>query len=199
MIYVMRHGQSVVNVERVLPCRRLEGDLTDLGRAQAEKAARWLADKSITQIRVSPFHRAVQTGDIVAQALGIIPEVDDDLREVDCGDVEDLPFEEALPIWRRAYVRWLLFDTDARFPGGESYAEAITRLTRVLHRCEPDQNVLLVTHGDITHTVIPPLCVNAAALQRVEPLGNTGIIILEHYDADRYSCSAWNLAEHLGV
>ncbi len=61
------------------------------------------------------------------------------------------------------------------------------------------KSVLLITHGDITHTVIPPLCVNVAALQRVMPLDNTGIIVLEHYDADRYSCSAWNLAEHLSV
>lgn len=199
MIYVMRHGQSVVNVERTFPCRRLDGDLTDLGRSQAGKAARWLAEKSIAQIRYSPFHRAEQTAKIVGEALGIAPEVDDDLREVDCGEVENLPFEEALTVWRRVYVRWLLFDLEARFPGGESYAEATSRFTRALNRCDPDQNVLLVTHGDITHTVIPPLCVNAAALQRVEPLANTGIIILEHYDADRYSCSAWNLAEHLSA
>lgn len=193
----MRHGQSVVNVENALPCRRLEGDLTELGRSQSAKAAHWFADKSITQIRHSPFHRAKQTAEIVGGALGIMPVVDDDLREADCGDVEDLPFDEALVVWRRVYVRWLLFDAEARFPGGESYAEAVERMCRALKRCPPDESALLVTHGDITHTVIPPLCVNAAALQRLAPLHNTGIIILEHYDADRYTCSAWDKTDHL--
>lgn len=197
MIYVMRHGQSIVNVELALPCRRLEGDLTELGRLQAAKAAHWLVDKDITQIRCSPIHRALQTAEIVGEALGIVPIVDDDLREADCGDVEDMPFEEALIIWRRIYVRWLLFDAEARFPGGESYEEAVERLQRALNQTPASGNVLLVTHGDITHMVIPPLCVNMETQQRVEPLINTGIIILEHYDAERYSCSAWNLAEHL--
>lgn len=197
MIYVMRHGQSIVNLERALPCRRLEGDLTELGHEQAAKAARWLADKSITQIRHSPAHRAAQTAEIVGEALGIVPVVDDDLREANCGDVENLPFDDALTIWRRVYVRWLLFDAEARFPGGESYAEAVERFARALSRSADAESVLLVTHGDVTHTIIPPLCVNAAALQRVAPLDNTGIIILEHYDADRYTCSSWNLVDHL--
>ncbi|MFN8450354.1 MAG: histidine phosphatase family protein [Anaerolineae bacterium] len=180
-----------------MPCRRLEGDLTELGRSQAAKAARWLADKSIMQVRSSPSHRARQTAEIVAEALGVMATIDDDLREADCGDVENLPFDEALSIWRQVYVRWLLFDAEARFPGGESYAEAIERFARALGNCPPDESVLLVTHGDVTHTIIPPLCVNAAALQRISPLSNTGIVILEHYDADRYTCSAWDRTEHL--
>ncbi len=194
MIYVMRHGQSVINVEKRLTCRIYEGDLTDKGRAQSERAAAWFADKGLTQIRSSPFDRTRQTAEIVGTALGLAPVVDDDLREADCGDVENMPFEEALSVWRRIYVRWLLFDAEARFPGGESYAEAIERLARALGKSAPDETVLLITHGDITHTVIPPLCINMAAFPPVTPLDNTGIIVLEHYDADRYSCSAWNLS-----
>ena len=49
------------------------------------------------------------------------------------------------------------------------------------------------------HDVEPSLAhLPEILLQRVvDHLDNTGIIVLEHYDADRYSCSAWNLAEHL--
>ena len=197
MIYLMRHGESIVNVERALPCRRLDGDLTELGREQSLRAAQWLTDKSITQIRTSPIHRAMQTAAIIAEAHGVNLVVDDDLREADCGDVENMPFDEALTVWRRIYVRWLLFDAEARFPGGESYVEARERFIRALGKCPRNESVLLVTHSDITHTVIPPSCVNAAALQRVAPLDNTGIVILEHYDTERYICSAWNLVEHL--
>jgi broad specificity phosphatase PhoE len=196
MIYLMRHGESVVNVERRLTCRKREGDLTDAGRAQAEKAARWFADKSITQIRHSPFHRAEQTAQIIGAALGIAPISDNDLCEMDCGDLEWRTDEESWAVWANVYTRWRLFEADARFPGGESYGEAVARFSRAL-RQSSDENVLLVTHGGVSVSVLPPLCVNAAALQLVEHLHNTGIIILEHYDSDRYSCSAWNLTEHL--
>jgi probable phosphoglycerate mutase len=197
MIYLMRHGESVVNVERRLTCRKRDGDLTANGRAQSEKAARWFADKAITQIRYSPFHRVEQTAQIVGAVVGVTPVADDDLCEMDCGNLEWRTDEAAWATWTSVYSRWLLFDLEARFPEGESYAEAVARFRRALSNASPEGNTLLVTHGGVTVTTIPPLCVNAAAMQRVEHLVNTGIIILEHYDSDRYSCSAWNLTEHL--
>ncbi len=191
----MRHGESVVNVERRLTCRKRDGDLTANGRAQADKAARWFVDKGITQIWYSPFHRAEQTAQIVAAAVGLTPVPDEDLCEMDCGNLEGRTDEAAWKVWTEVYERWCLFDLDARFPEGESYGEAVERFRRALDAS--GENTLLVTHGGVTRSVIPPLCVNASALQGVNHLGNTGIIILEHYDADRYSCSAWNLTEHL--
>ncbi len=197
MIYLMRHAESILNVEQRLTCRTYEGDLTAKGRHQAERAAHWFADKGLTQIRTSPFDRARQTAGIVAAALGIAPIIDADLGEANCGDVENMTSDQAIAVWRQVYTRWLLFDADARFPGGESYAEAVERMKRALRQSSAEQSVLLITHSDITHTVIPALCVNAAALQGLAPLVNTGMIVLEHYDSDRYSCSAWNLTEHL--
>lgn len=193
----MRHGESTVNVEHRLTCRKYDGDLTDAGRDQAERAARWFVDKNLTTIRCSPFHRAQQTAEIVGRAVGLVPIEDEDLCEMNCGNLEWRTDEAAWLIWAQVYERWSLFDVEARFPEGESYGEAVERFKRALAQCDPDQNVLLVTHGGVTRTVIPPLCVNAAALQNVPHLDNTGIIILEHYDTDRYSCSAWNLAAHL--
>jgi probable phosphoglycerate mutase len=197
MIYLMRHGESTVNVERRLTCRKRDGDLTANGRAQAEKAARWFADKQIAHIRFSPFHRAEQTAKIIGAALGSTPVPDDNLCEMDCGNLEWRTDEDAWKTWTEVYARWCLFDPDARFPEGESYGEAVVRFKRALANARPDSNTLLVTHGGVTVTVIPPLCVNVAAMQWVEHLANTGIIVLEHYDAERYSCSAWNLTEHL--
>lgn len=197
MIYVMRHGESVVNLERRLTCRRFEGDLSEAGKIQAQKAARWFADKGITQIRHSPFHRAQQTAEIVGAALDLTSVLDDDLREMDCGSLEGRTDDEGWAIWSSVYARWQACEPDARFPDGESYAEAAARFKRALAKCAPDVNTLLVTHGGISVTGLPPFCVNAETMGWVEHLRNTGIIVLEHYDADRYSCSAWNLVDHL--
>ncbi len=197
MIYLMRHGESTVNVEHRLTCRKYDGDLTANGRQQAEQAARWFADKGLTRIVTSPFIRAQQTAQIVGAAVGLTPTLDAGLSEMDCGDLDWRTDEAGWALWTSMYQRWLQFEPEARFPGGESYAEAVARFQQSLARVSVDETVLLVTHGGVTVTVIPPLCVNAAALQMVEHLVNTGIIVLEHYDPDRYSCSAWNLAEHL--
>jgi broad specificity phosphatase PhoE len=95
------------------------------------------------------------------------------------------------------YRRWLAFEFDAAFPGGESFLHARDRFSRALKKAATQEGTLLVTHGGITTTVVPLMCVNAAALQHIEVLDNTGFIVLETYDPDRYSCLAWNLVEHL--
>ncbi len=197
MIYLMRHGESTVNVEHRLTCRKYDGDLTASGREQAEQAARWFVGKGLTRIVSSPFDRAQQTAQIVGAAVGLMPTVDAGLAEMDCGDLEWRTDKAGWAIWTSVYQRWLRFEAEARYPGGELYAEAVARVQASLARVAVDETVLLVTHGGITVTVIPPLCVNAAALQKVEHLVNTGIIVLEHDDNARLICSAWNLAEHL--
>jgi probable phosphoglycerate mutase len=197
LIYVMRHGQSVVNVEQRLTCRQLEGDLTDLGREQARLAAGWLLDKGITAIRHSPFHRAEQTAHIVGERLGLVSQVDDDLREMDCGTLEGKIDADSWKAWKVVFDGWMAHDFRAAFPGGESFADGQARFARALGRTPLGENTLLVSHGGISRTVIPTLCVNAVALQRVGWLDNTGLVVLEPYDPGRYACQSWNLIDHL--
>ncbi|NWG17049.1 MAG: histidine phosphatase family protein [Chloroflexi bacterium] len=199
LIYVMRHGESVVNVERRLTCRKLEGDLSPAGREQAAKAAVWLADKNIRRISHSPFHRAQETAYIIGARLKLMPAAADDLREMDCGHLEDRADQAAWDIWTQVYHRWEAAEWEAAFPGGETFLQAFERLSRALAAVKPDETVLLVSHGGITRVVIPLLCVNAAALQRRDYLANTGMIVLEPYGDGRFICRAWNLAEHLAV
>jgi probable phosphoglycerate mutase len=197
MIYVMRHGESSVNIARRLTCRDLSGELTEQGREQSARAAAWLDDKRIGAIYTSPFQRAQETAAIIGDALGIAPEVDDDLCEMDCGDLEGRTDEDAWDIWAGVMARWKAVEWDAAFPGGESLRDVQQRLLRALVRtATAPHNVVLVTHGGVSLRVM--LCVNAAALQRVEDLANTGLVLLEPYDAGRFACEAWNLCEHLG-
>lgn len=197
LIYVMRHAQSTVNVEQRLTCKKLEGDLTELGREQVIRAASWLADKNITSIYTSPFHRACQTADIIGEKFGVQPITLDGLREMDCGDFEWQTKEQAEEQWRPIYERWLRADWTAAFPGGETYQQAFQRYSASLSQLLPNETSLLVTHGGITITVLPYLCVNAAALQREKRLSNTGMVVLEPFDNGRYICRSWNLTEHL--
>ncbi len=195
LIYVMRHGESAVNVKRIIKCRELDGDLTPDGQAQARSAGAWLADKGIQRIRHSPMHRAVQTAAIVGDALKLTPILDEQLREWDCGDLEGQSGDAAWEAWNVVHQQWRQHILDAACPGGETFGDALLRMTLALRDAQSTE--LLVTHGGIGICVIPYLCVNAAALQRIDYLSYTGIVVLERYDADRYICQSWNLVEHL--
>jgi|FLYN01.1.fsa_nt_gi probable phosphoglycerate mutase len=199
IIYLMRHGESIVNRERRLKCKELDGDLSPLGREQAAKAGHWLMDKGITAIACSPFHRAQQTAQIIGDCLGIVPVTDKNLCEIDCGELEGRGDDEGWDAWRGVFRRWLACEWEAAFPGGESLRHAFERFNRSLAQIGKDETALLVTHGAITCSIVPYLCVNAAALQRTSglDLDNTGFVVLETYDASRYICRAWNLVEHL--
>lgn len=199
MIYLMRHGESTVNLERMIACKRHEGDLTPLGREQANKAAKWLQDKHITAIYSSPFHRAEQTAHIIGDHLNVSVTLDDDLSEINCGDLDECKDDDSWRRWNAVYDRWMENHLDARYPNGESLRESYQRFVRAFrhggHRT--DKSVLLVTHGDIARCIVPMACINAAALQRITVLDNTGIAILEPYGHGRYICNAWNILEHL--
>lgn len=151
-IYIMRHGESTVNLTHRLTCRQYKGDLTGQGRKQAHQAGKWLADKDITAIYASPFHRAQETAAIIGEYLYLTPVTQDGLREVDCGSLETKPdgWRDYVPLYRR----WLAGELDARFPDGESLQEAIDRYSHVLEMaCASGENALLVTHGNISRAV----------------------------------------------
>jgi broad specificity phosphatase PhoE len=98
------------------------------------------------------------------------------------------------------FLRWMQADRDARYPGGESCAEGTARMKRALASAPRDTVSLLVTHGGIVESVVPYLCVNAAALQRTGAFLNTAFAVLEFYDdvdGGRYNCLSWNIHDHL--
>jgi broad specificity phosphatase PhoE len=200
MIYLMRHGESTVNVDRIVKCRELDGDLTDKGREQARLVGHWLLDKGIQKIVASPFHRAQQSAEIVSQILGLPVDTDDDLREIDCGDLEGRGDPEAWQLWNDASTQWYQGEWDTPFAGGETQRQARERFERALMRaCEQDQNILLVSHGGISTRILPHLVADYDAWPKTEHLANTGLILLEPSDEGRFTCGGWNVVEHLTV
>lgn len=79
-------------------------------------------------------------------------------------------------------------------------AEPISRATLLTiskFLYDTDAGALVISRPDCLLDVLPRLCVNAAALQRVSTPHPTGLIVLERYSLQRYTCHAWDLREHL--
>lgn len=83
-MYLLRHGESEFNVHfsktRVDPGIE-DPALTDAGRAQAAAAAVHLESQAIRRVVASPYRRALQTAEIVADRLGLPIEIEPLVRE----------------------------------------------------------------------------------------------------------------------
>lgn len=150
-LLLIRHGQSTWNAEG-----RIQGwadpPLDDVGREQAQKLARRLADEKhgIVAVYSSPLLRARQTAEEIAQTLGLPVQTDDRLKENGVGEFTGLTgqeVEQRFPEWfagLKATAEWV------PPPGGEDRADFMNRAVRgmtdiVTHH--PEQTVAIVSHG----------------------------------------------------
>ena len=122
----------------------LDVGLSEAGMLHAHELASRL--DGYDAVWTSPRLRARQT----AVALTPSPRVDDDLRELDFGELEGRTFDEIAASEPDLYRAWMETPTRVRFPGGESYADLKARAVRSLERIWDEQDVaVVVTHGGV--------------------------------------------------
>ncbi|WP_067442108.1 histidine phosphatase family protein [Nocardioides jensenii] len=161
------------------------GSLSTLGRRQSAELATALGHRKVAHVYTSTQARAVQTGEIVAAALGVSVTTRRGLVEYGEGTLtDDAAFTEI-------YRRWTDGDLDVRVPGAETGAEGIERLRSTLsdiadqHRGE---DVLVITHGGLLRMGVPALV--RLDGHEARPLGN-GEFIEVDIDSDGWVCRAW--------
>lgn len=130
-LLLLRHGQTAMSAERRYS-GRVDVDLTDLGEAQAEAAAKRVAKldhvDATTPIVASPLSRTMATANAVAVATGGEVTTHEGLIETDFGDWDGLTFAEASARDPRLHTQWLS-DTSVAAPNGESM-DAVHRRVR---------------------------------------------------------------------
>jgi broad specificity phosphatase PhoE len=153
-LFLIRHGEAVVNVEPIIGGMRGDTGLTDRGRRQAQLLEDRLRadDFRADQLYVSTLPRALETGEYVARALDLPMKRDDDLQELRPGEADGLSVEE----WRTRFAgpdRPEVTDPFREFsPGGESWATFLVRAGRALANLvarHEDQTVVAVCHGGV--------------------------------------------------
>lgn len=156
---LLRHGQTVHSAER-----RYSGtsdpELTELGLAQAKRAARAVASMgTIDAIVCSPQQRAQQTARECATALGIDPgkiETVEDFREMSFGDFEGMTRSEAMERYGEEFGTWEASASNSP-PNGESLAKLHRRVTRArlkMQEAHEGETVLVVSHMTPIKSVI---------------------------------------------
>ena len=195
--YLVRHGESVSNVEE-----RVQGqadvDLSPLGRRQAAAVAAWSramldaasAPDATWEIWSSPLKRARHTAETIAAALGLPVHIDEGLCELHAGVFQGHLWADLESQFPEAVARWRSGDVKYRIPGGESRAELAARGHRVLDVLgrRDVAGMIVVAHGGVLTAALGSMLgrdhpLLAAAAQRpftkLPALANASLTLLE--------------------
>lgn len=148
-LYLLRHGETEASREHLFCGSRTEFDLTPEGQAMAENFAQAYRDHEWRAIYSSPQRRARATAAPLCMALGIEPEIAEDLREIDYGSWEGLTTTEVNARFHDAHVAWGA-DPGWHAPtGGETGANIALRVLKVIDQVRSkhkDGDILMVSH-----------------------------------------------------
>ncbi len=184
-IYIVRHGETAKNKEKLLQGRS-NSPLNENGIRQAEKARDFLRSQNIRLDRIcsSPLTRAAQTGKIIAG--NDVPLLfDDRLLEMDYGPYEGTclanPPREIITFFQD-------FVHNPAPEGMESLAHVTERMGEFLQDIlsDKDENVLIATHAIAMKGALEYLTPDAEGMYWAKYVGNCDIYMAETLE-DGYS------------
>ncbi len=148
-LYILRHG--AVEIPDPKPfIGQMELPMTDEGRRQIERSARWLKEREISHIVSSPVGRCKESADIIAQELGGVEiEIVRQFQEINLGKWQGMTVADVQRFFPGAYeARGRNLD-QYRPAGGENFQDlqvrvhpAFINLTRT-----KEGNIAIVAHA----------------------------------------------------
>lgn len=168
VIVLLRHGISSANTAGILAGRAPGVSLTDEGTAALEANLSLLPHRRFSRILHSPLQRCAETAEIAVRAVdsGSVS-VDEAFVELDYGGWTGRPLKELGQ--EQLWTTVLTHASQARFPGGESIAEAadrsVSRIAEIVAELKDEEArasdtkapplwAMIVSHGDIIKAII---------------------------------------------
>ncbi|MFB6728664.1 histidine phosphatase family protein [Bacillus mobilis] len=137
-IYFVRHAHSTYTKEE------RERPLSETGHCDAENVTRLLKDKHIDVVISSPYKRAIQTVQGIANTYNVSIQIEEDLRERLLSSEPVADFNDAIEnVWK---------DWSFAYEGGESndvaQRRAVICMQSILKKYK-GKNIVIGTHGNI--------------------------------------------------
>jgi len=172
-LYLIRHGETPLNVARVL--QPADTPLSARGQAQAQALAQRLRGAGIAGILSSDLPRALHTAQTLAAVCGLPIETSALLHERNFGDLRGRPYDT------------LGFDPIASAdaaPGGESMADFDARAMQawaqaLQHQARLGGPLAVVTHGLVLRAWLQPGRVALGALASPAHMANTALSVVD--------------------
>lgn len=139
-IYFVRHAKAVG--------QEVSAVLTAKGFDQANKLVDFFADRPIDKIYSSPFKRAIDTIQPLADYKGLTINVDDRLSE---RVLSGTPLDDWKVMLKQSFE-----DFELTLEGGESHSTGMKRAASIIEEVlsSTDNNIVLVSHGNLTTLLI---------------------------------------------
>jgi broad specificity phosphatase PhoE len=205
-LFLIRHGESVAQVEGFVSGHDTCRGLSDHGRRQVEalrdrllRTGEIQADVVLTSI----LPRAIETAAILAPAIGGgEAQQDCDLCEIHPGDAEGLTWDE----WREKYFRVDYDPSLPSAPNGESWIGFNERVAAALDRyCgeHAGKTIVAAVHGGIIEASSTTFLGLTPTHGRLLPLTNASITEWVHHEPEfgqrgpRWQLVRYNDAAHL--
>jgi len=155
ILWLVRHGVPADVAGR---CHgRLDVPLSAVGIAQARDAASRLAQENISAVYSSGLRRAIETAQVLAEALRLDMTTISALAEIDFGDFEGMTYEEIQLRYPEAFEHWMQYPTDAQFPNGEKFSDMRTRVNGALDwllRHHRNESIAIVAHSGVIRLLL---------------------------------------------
>lgn len=135
IIYVIRHGRTALNVQKVFR-GHLDGPLDAVGFEQAELTGKFLQDVDLGAIYTSPLERAVQTAEAIKkyQNDGVAVVSEPGFMDLSYGEWEGKTYPQVQEQYPELYRLWETDPRAVKVPGAETLQAAKKRTWSALQR-----------------------------------------------------------------
>jgi broad specificity phosphatase PhoE len=187
-VYVVRHGETEWNVEKRTQ-GRLDSQLTEKGKKDADLLRERLKDIDFTRIISSPSIRTMETATRVKGLRSIPIETDERIYEINLGAWQGKTEEEIKTQFPEQFHFY--WNEPQRFENklGENFVDVKNRIENFfneLERNHPTGNVLVITHGVVIKSLYL-LCRGAGVEKVWNPpfIHGTSLTIIEIRDGKK--------------
>ena len=158
-LYLVRHGATSLTLEDKFS--GAEGvELSDEGRAQAERLAERLRPEKISAVYSSPYSRALETARIIVKGSPVSPVAMDGLREIAHGHWAGLSRSEVEERFGSEYAMWEQDPFTFAPDGGESGVAVLARALPAIRQIvttNQGARVLVVSHKATIRLILSSL------------------------------------------
>lgn len=155
-LILVRHGVTVCN-ENKLMSGFTDSKLSEKGKLQSNKLAKYLKDEKIDKIYITPFSRTRETIKKLAESNNIKIEETSKLNEINFGDFESLSFNEIENIYPEEVDKMINKGFKYKYPNGESLEETFFRIRDEMKKIINDNDnstILICSHGGTIRNII---------------------------------------------
>ena len=150
-LIIVRHGQSMANLEDKFAGQTYNPPLSPLGHEQAEHTAEYIVSNyKVDAIYSSDLNRAFQTAEHIAGKLGAEIITEPGMREIYAGKWEGMKFDDIDSEYEEEFKLWKTNIGITGCLGGEKVSELADRVLSAITRIAEDNDgkaVVVATHA----------------------------------------------------